>query len=966
MAKYSITAIVGAVTEKLEAGLKKAKASAKSFGKSAGGAMSGLTSKTKGAFNSISAFGTKFQGAMGHPAVQAVTATAKAVGEFGLEAVQTAGKIDASMNEVFTLLPKMTKKAMDEMTQEMIDLSVKTGTSIEDMTAGIYGALSSGIPKENVFTFMEEASKLSIAGVSSVDDAMASLTTVLNGYGISADKAGKISDNLFTIVEGGVTTMPELASNLGKVTSVANSVGVSFEELGAMVSTLTSKMGKGSTPAAMTKLKVMMDELGKAGTKVDKTFREIAGKGFVDFKKGGGTVAEALKMLEEHAGKTGGRISDLFGSAEAGSAALDLASNGMKKFTHELKQQANATGASTKAFEKVDQGFARMMKKLMVGLEGFKYTVGKALSPLVDAIMPMLQKGLKMISNLPWNSVGDVMGEIAKAYAPLQDALFELVKELFPLIPALIRIFLLSIKMMLPVMVLVVRLLALLMPIIVWIIEKVADVADAIGTVFDWLTRLIDSIFKGGDAAKKELAAITGETEGIFKKLGSWWDTIKGWWNSLMGFFGATKSGLSEIIDAVAYAADMLWTLVKWPFQQIWKVITTTFDLIKLTFTNAFDFIMNLRQRMIDKIFEIFPWLEDLINWMKEKVYGAITWLVDSWKLTVATIKEMFLGFFKAIWAAVEDYVMGIYYMIKEKVEELMDKFMSSNNKVIEALRFFYLLGKEVFDTLGSMIKKAIGLFEKVADAVGWVAEKLGLASEETEKLNEKVAENEKLQNKSTEAVRETTKAKEEQAKAETAVATAQGQQNANTEAGLVIGAKATAQAAARAKAEEQAALNARMAALAQKEFVKTGAKIIMQSGVHIGQLNAAIKKHKGINNLGQAYEFIASGKMTPEQIISEAFPAAQVLNKEGGKFTIKDPKGQTPSEQIKKAIPAQGKLNEEAGNNPMLKLQKGEMKVTCSQGDNKDIKIIIQQIALVHRDLLGIDKTLKGKFVNQ
>ena len=433
-----------------------------------------------------------------------------------------------------------------------------------------------------------------------------------------------------------------------------------------------------------------------------------------------------------------------------------------------------------------------------------------------------------------------------------------------------------------------------------------------------------------------------------------------------MGFFEATKSGLSEIIDAVAYAADMLWTLVKWPFQQIWKVITTTFDLIKLTIQNAFDFIMNLRQRMIDKIFEIFPWLEGLIDWAKEKILAVHNWIIDTMVGAVNWIKETVLGLFKAIWSVVDDYVMGIYYLIKEKLEELWNQFMTSNNKVIEALRFFYLFGKEVFDTLYGMIKKAIGLFEKVGDAIGWVAEKLGLASEETETLNKKVRENEGLQKKSTKAVEETTKAKEGQAKAETAVAMAQAQQNANAEAGVAIGAWATAQATAKAKAEEQAALNARMAALAQKEYVKTGAKIIMQSGVHVGQLNAAIKKHKGINNLGQAYEFIAAGKMTPAQIIEEAFPKAQVLNREGGKFTIKDPKGQTPSEQIKKAIPAQGKLNKEAGNNPMLKLQKGEMKVTCSQGDNKDIKIIIQQIALVHRDLLGIDKTLKGKFVNQ
>ena len=928
--------------------------------------MSGLTAKTKGAFNQVSAFGQKFQGAMGHPAVQAVTATAKAVGEFGLEAVQTAGKIDASMNEVFTLLPKMTKKAMDEMTQEMIDLSVKTGTSIEDMTAGIYGALSSGIPKENVFTFMEEASKLSIAGVSSVDDAMASLTTVLNGYGMSADKAGQISDNLFTIVEGGVTTMPELATNLGKVASVANSVGVNFEELGAMVSTLTSKMGKGSTPAAMTKLKVMMDELGKAGTKVDKTFREIAGKGFVEFKKGGGTVAEALKMLEEHAGKTGGRISDLFGSAEAGSAALDLASDGMKKFTHELKQQANAAGASDKAFKKVDHGFARMMKKLMVGLEAFKYTVGKALGPVVDALMPMLQKGLKMISSLPWNSVGDMMGKIAKAYEPLQEAIFELVKEMFPLIPSLLKLLFTSIQVGMPIMVLVISILAKLMPILVWIVDKIASASEVVGTVYSWLTKLIRAVFNGPKAVKKALGEIEGEAGGLFKTVMGWWATIMGWGASLRKYFGITLTSISEMIDAVKYAADMLWTIVKWPFEQIWAFIVGLYDLVKITLVNAFDFIMGIRQRMIDKIFEIFPWLEGLLNWIKDKFYAVLEFHKKLVQAVIEHVKNKIKGFFEAIWSLIGDYVTGLWLMLKEKIDALTEKFMTSNSKIVEALRFFFLFAKEVFGVISGLVKKALGLFGKVGKAIGWVAKKLGLASEETEKLNKKVEKNEKLQKKTTEAVKETVTAKEKQAAAEEKIVAAQKEEYKQQENNFGLASMNQKVVEKTAKSQKQIALEAKMAALAKKEYVIAGAKIIKTSNVHIGQLNAAIKKHKGINNLGEAYQFIASGKMTPAQIIKEAFPEAEVLNAEGGKFSITNKKGQTAAEQIKSAVPEQEKLNKEAGNNPLLKLKKGEVKVTCTQKDNKDIQIIIQQIALVHRDLLGIDKTLKGKFVNQ
>ena len=927
MPKYSITAVIGVVTDKLKKGLTDAR-------------------------SKVGKLGASFSSAMGHPAVQAVAQATKAVVGFGIDAVKTAGKIDASMNEVFSLLPKKSKKEMDKMTQQMIDLSVKLGKPMEDMTKGIYGALSSEIPEKNVFTFMEEATKLSIAGVASVDDSMAALTTVLNGYGLSADKAGKISDNLFTIVEGGVTTIPELASNLGKVTSVANSVGVSFEELGAMVSTLTNKMGKGSTPQAMTKLKVMMDELGKAGTKVDKTFREIAGKGFVEFKKGGGTMAEALQMLSKHAAKSNMRISDLFGSAEAGTAALDLASNGMKKFTKDLKAQANATGASTTAFGKVDQGFSRMMERIMVGLDAFKYTVGRALDPVVKVVMPLLMKGLKMIQGLPWDKLGGLIGEHTKALEPLVEMIFELAKELFPIIGSLMKSNTGILKALMPIILILLKLLVLILPPVAWIIEKLASLISLLGDLGGFFTKLIMGIGKGKDDVVDDVKEVKDEVQKVadkggkvlewLKKAFAWisnatkiyWDFAVAFWKAVFTFFKHLR------------------TLILWPFKKLWgafvetnKRIIAFLGMVRAKIKGVRDWFFGLFESAKAKIYETFPWLEDLVdyiqNFIKEKV--------------------------QEIWTRIKDTLTEMWNRLKKVFSDLRKKVFQSKTETGKALQFFWKLAEDIFKKFLKFVNVAGKTVKKVGKVIGWVGKKMGLVKDETdgvnaalEKTNDELVKSKDSTKEQSDLVAKEKADREAAAEAEKKKAAAAALSTAEAEKQKAAAAEIAAQTLARQKMES------RVLGL-EHEMVKKGAKIIMQSGVNVKLLQATIGKHKDINSLAELYTLVGSGKKTPAQIIEEAKKHQAALNKKAQDFTLKNKKDKTPADQVKDATEETKKLNAEAKKNPLLNMGKGgiEVKATMTLDPNTQ-KLLFQRLAGIHADTSGIYKQLKGKFTNQ
>ena len=71
---------------------------------------------------------------------------------------------------------------------------------------------------------------------------------------------------------------------------------------------------------------------GKSGTTADKALRQAAGKGFADLMASGMSLGDVLAILQTEAEKSGKTIADMFGSAEAGKAAVSLLSGGVDGF----------------------------------------------------------------------------------------------------------------------------------------------------------------------------------------------------------------------------------------------------------------------------------------------------------------------------------------------------------------------------------------------------------------------------------------------------------------------------------------------------------------------------------------------------------------------------------------------------------------------------------------------------------
>jgi TP901 family phage tail tape measure protein len=270
------------------------------------------------------------------------------------------------------------------------DLSGELGIAQGVLTKGLYQALSSGVPRENVFQFLEVAGKAAIGGVTDTETAVDGLSTVINAFGLSSDDAGRVADSLFTTVKGGKTTFKQLSDSLFQVAPLASAAGVGFEEVNAAMAALTVQ----GTPTAVatTQVRAALQGLLKPSAELDKIYQDAGYKNAADALEQ--DLGGALDIVRDATGGNIGELTKLVGSMEGVQAILGLTGDNSARFTGELDKQAKSVGALDDAFGEVDKH--RSLDRLKVTGENLAIAFGDALLPtltdLADKIVPLLNK----------------------------------------------------------------------------------------------------------------------------------------------------------------------------------------------------------------------------------------------------------------------------------------------------------------------------------------------------------------------------------------------------------------------------------------------------------------------------------------------------------------------------------------------------------------------------------------------
>ncbi len=280
----------------------------------------------------------------------------------------------------------LTGNNLEKYLEGLIDISNRTGVTFKDLAESMYSSLSAGVDQENVLEFIENSVKLAKGGFTETAAAIDVVTTAINAYHMEMDNATHVQDVLITTQNKGKTTVGELAQYMGRIIPTAQSVNVEFEQLGAVLATLTANGFP--TADAATVLNSMLNELGSSGSTAEKALMAateetaLAGKKFSEISAMGYDVTDVLKLMSDEAAKSGKSLADMFSSSEASKSANSLLSN-MNGFKENLEAMENSTGAAASAADTMMDTTAEKVQIAKNKIDNLTASIAQSLLPVI-------------------------------------------------------------------------------------------------------------------------------------------------------------------------------------------------------------------------------------------------------------------------------------------------------------------------------------------------------------------------------------------------------------------------------------------------------------------------------------------------------------------------------------------------------------------------------------------------------
>lgn len=527
---------------------------------------------------------------------------------------------DNAMAKVSTIADT-TEVPLDDLRASIIDLSDDTGIAASDIADNVYNAISAGQSTGDAVNFVSNAARLATAGFTDSASALDILSTTMNAYGMEADQVNRVSDVLLMTQNKGKTTVGELSAQMGKVIPTASAYGVSLENLAAAYATTTAKGI--ATAESTTYISGMLNELGDSGSKVGKIVKDKLGMSFKECMDSGMSLGEVLASCKEYADENGVSLNELFGSAEAGKAALAIAGDGIEGFTSNLDAMNDSAGATDEAFEKM-QTDSWDINKAINEVKNVMIDLG---STIVDTLRPAIEgfvNGVKGFTDW-FKSIGPEGQQIIVTIAAIVAAIGP-----------------------------VLSILGTLIPIISTVVEFVTLCGGAMGVLSGVMTALTSpvTLVIAGIAALVAILIYLWNTNEGFR------DAVISAWNSIMG---AIQEIMAVLIPILQTAWDTIVAIVVPLAQGIADAVGIAFT----TILNVITAIMGAVSGIISGAWKVIQGIfQTVVGFIVGLVTGDFSMMSDG----VSSILNGLSGIVSSIWNGIMDAVSAVVNGIGDAV----------------------------------------------------------------------------------------------------------------------------------------------------------------------------------------------------------------------------------------------------------------------------------------------------------
>ncbi|NFV55804.1 phage tail tape measure protein, partial [Clostridium sporogenes] len=151
--------------------------------------------------------------------------------------VEGLGELDEGARKVKSIAQGSLE--LKNIQQGLLKTSNDTGIAVKELADTQYNAISSGVKASESIQAAVTSAKLAKAGFTDSNSSLKILTSTMNVYGLTGQKAMQsISDKMLVTQNLGVTTVAELAESMGSLTPIAKSAGASIDEMLAGMASL--------------------------------------------------------------------------------------------------------------------------------------------------------------------------------------------------------------------------------------------------------------------------------------------------------------------------------------------------------------------------------------------------------------------------------------------------------------------------------------------------------------------------------------------------------------------------------------------------------------------------------------------------------------------------------------------------------------------------------------------------------
>lgn len=308
----------------------------------------------------------------------------------GIAAVATARQtvdFDRALHNVNSIA-QISEKSLQGVGKQLRQIAGPLAKTPTDLANGMYDLVQSDFSAKDSLTILKASAVAATAGMTDTATATKAVAAVLKAYNRPAKDAGNVSDVLFQTVNRGVISFQTLSENIGQVLPFASQMGVSLNQVGAAIATMT-KAGIGGENA-ITYIKNAITAFIKPGKGMQAALDELNTSGQALTKRDGFQGA-----MEKVIGTTDGSraaVAKLFPNIRQMSAVFALTGANAKKANEDVKGLSNvmAKGAAPKAFAEQSKSVAVQWDKLKASADSLAIGLGNRLIPAANAAFSTL------------------------------------------------------------------------------------------------------------------------------------------------------------------------------------------------------------------------------------------------------------------------------------------------------------------------------------------------------------------------------------------------------------------------------------------------------------------------------------------------------------------------------------------------------------------------------------------------